>query len=191
LTVAAFLRAGVMLLAGGCATAAAQDRPATIPSRDVDVTYGMVGLDQSGQKVRLTQRMRWSAATGKLRVDLPGGTTYMIVDYRGHRLFAVHPAQRAVMEMPADTASVAPGLPQAGAYQRRGDGQLAGLPCGEWDTQDAGGEATTVCLTADGVLLGARRGAQVLVAAQAVTYGPIDLAVFAIPDGYRVVSPPR
>lgn len=43
----------------------AQDRPATIPTRDVDVTYRMA--DPTSNRT-LEQRMRWQGTTQRLRV---------------------------------------------------------------------------------------------------------------------------
>ena len=184
------LAAALLLLGPIAGPASAQDRPSLIPSRDVDVTYVMAGLDSAGQVVTLTQRTRWSAGSGEMRVDPPGGETYLVIDYHAHRLYAVHPAQRAVVVMPADPASVAPGMAHTGTFSRRGKASVAGLACTEWDTQDSGGQATTVCLTADGVLLRVRHGDRVLAQARSVTFAPIHPAVFAVPADFSRVTPP-
>ena len=174
-----------LVIAAACISAAhAAERPPITPQRDVDVTYA-TGVPQDGS-APLTQRMRWSVATGRLRVDPPTAGLYMIVDYRAKRMAVVKPADHAVL----DVSTVGPGLPgaAAGDYERRGTGQVAGLPCTDWQTTDAAGQVTLLCLTADGVLLRASHGTQVLLEATSVTYGSQDLAAFTPPDGYRHIA---
>ena len=162
------------------APAAAAEHPPTVPQRDVDVTYRL--LQTSPDAPALMQRNRWSASAGRLRVDPPTPGFYMIVDYRAKRMAVVKPADRAVL----DVASADPGLP--GAYTQRDAGTVAGLPCTNWQTADAGGRETMLCLTADGVMLRASHGEHVLLEAVAVSYGTQDPAVFVPPDGFRHVS---
>jgi hypothetical protein len=167
----------------------ADQRPLMVPTRDVDVTYAMVALGSGGKPVELSQRLRWDVAAGRLRVDPPVRGVYMLMDYHTHRLLAVRDAQRSVLEMPADLTSVAPGLARGTSFVRRGEDTVAGIKCTEWDTQDSSGQATTVCLTDDGVLLRAKTSARVLVEATHVTYAPIDPSLFQVPDGYQHVTP--
>ena len=113
------------LLAAFQACPAHAGRPPITPQRDVDVTYRLV------QPVReappLSQRMRWSVATGRLRVDPPSPGLYMIVDYKAKRMAVVKLAERAVLDM----ATSGPGLPgaPAGDYQRQDEAEIAGLRC--------------------------------------------------------------
>ena len=67
--------------------------------------------------------------------------------------------------------------------------QVAGLPCTNWQTPDNRGQPAVLCLTADGVMLRASSGDQVLVEARSVTYGPQDSAAFAAPAGFRRIAP--
>ena len=176
-----------LLLASALALAAqAAERPPITPQRDVDVTYAMVSPQQGSPA--LTQRMRWSVATGRLRVDPPTGGLYMIIDYRAKRMAVVKPADRAVL----DVSTAGPGLPgaDAGGYVRGGAAQVAGLPCTEWQTADAAGQDTLLCLTADGVMLRASQGGHVLLEATGVSYSPQDPSAFLTPDGYRHVAGP-
>ena len=71
---------------------------------------------------------------------------------------------------------------------RRGQDQVAGLPCTEWETRDSQGQPALTCFTADGVMLRARRGAAVLAIATRVAYGPMDPALFNAPPGYNHVA---
>jgi len=167
-----------------------QDRPPAVPTRDVDVTYR---AGQGGQAV--VQRSRWSAGTRKLRVDTPTPGVYAIADYEAHTLMMVSEPAHGVMDLDAAAAGfpgpAAPGsAASAGAgFVRRGGGQVAGLPCTEWETSDRQGQPVVACYTEDGVLLEARRGAQVFVQATRVAYGTLDAAVFAVPPSYIHTSP--
>jgi hypothetical protein len=157
----------------------AADRPPTTPQRDVDVEYKMASADPA---VPLHQRMRWSVALGRLRVDPPTAGLYMIVDYRAKRMAVVKPADRAVLDMPA----AGPGLPgaAAGSYTPLGADQVAGLPCANWQTADGAGRDTVLCLTADGVMLRASQAGFVLIEATRVSYGKQDEGAFSPPDGF-------
>ena len=174
-----------LLLAGLAATpAGAADRPPTIPLRDVDVTYQVAQPLPGGPA--LSQRMRWSVAAGRLRVDPPSPGLYMIVDYTAKRLSVVKVADRAVL----DVSTAAEGLPgaAAGSFLVRDSTVVAGLGCTNWQTADAAGQDTLLCMTADGVMLRASQRGQVLLEAIAVSYGPQDPAAFKAPDGFRHVS---
>ena len=169
-----------------CAPALAQDRPVTSPTRDVDVTY------RAGQgNAVVQQRSRFRASDQRLRVDTPTPGVYAIVDYRSRTLAMVSDAERAVLDMPAPAGAV-PGGVAAGqggaAFVRRGTDEVAGLACTEWETTDTAGLPTLACFTGDGVMLRARRGAQVLVVAARVAYGGLDPAAFTVPAGYAHTS---
>ncbi len=170
------------------ALALAQEKPPTVPLRDVDVTYGMAQPIQDGPK--LTQRMRWSVANGRLRVDPPAQDLYMIVDYRGRHMAVVRPSDRAVLDMDASGPGL-PGAPSDGHFARRGEDQIAGLPCTNWQTLDAAGVTAVVCLTTDGVMLRASRNGQVLLEATSVSYAPQDPGAFEPPAGFRHIVPPK
>jgi len=173
-------------LAAGWGPALAQDRPPTTPTRDVDVTY------QAGQGDKMVQqRSRFRASDQRLRVDTPTPGVYAIVDYRARTLAMVSDAEHAVLDMPAPASAVPGGVPagQPGAsFVRRGEDQVAGLACTEWETADTAGLPTLACFTGDGVMLRARRGAQVLVVAARVAYGVQDPAAFTVPPGYAHTS---
>ena len=160
--------------------AGGQDRPALVPTRDVDVTYHAQGIDQ---------RMRWLAAGHKLRIDPPGAGVFMVVDYDAHRMAMVRPADRKAVDLPS------PGeLPGAagpsGTYVRRGGETVAGLSCTDWDTRDNSGATATVCFTGDGVLLRASKDGKVLAEATSVAYAPQNPADFVVPPGFQVLTPP-
>ena len=166
------------------ASAAAQERPATVPTRDVDVTYRAGQGDQA-----VVQRSRWQAAARKMRLDTPTPGLYVIVDYAAQTLEVVSDPDRRVLDLPAPKDGL-PGQGAAGragtsgSFARRGNSQVAGLPCTEWETLDTLGQPAITCFTPDGVLLQARRGAQVLVQAVRVAYGNLDPSAFVVPPSY-------
>jgi hypothetical protein len=172
----------LLALLAPAASAWAQDRPLLLPARDVDVTY-----DIAGTNALLHQRLRWDVADRLLRVDPPGAGLYMIVNYAEDRLSVVRAQDRSVLRLPAAAAR----LPGAGAtrFARLGERSIAGLACTEWRTEDTAGLPAELCLTADGVLLGARSGMRVMLAASRVDYAPQPAVLFQVPDDYRVVAP--
>lgn len=169
--------------------AAADQRPLTIPTRDVDVVYETARADRAGHEQVLSQRMRWDAALGRLRVDPPAAGLYMVLDYRSHRVLAVREASRSVLEMNAAGATATPGVAKGGSLTVVGHATIVGLPCREWSTRDSSGLPAIVCLTADGVLLRATSGDHILLQATSVRYGPMDAALFDAPPGYRRINP--
>ncbi len=163
------------------ALAAAQDRPPALPTRDVDVTY------QSGTGAKaVQQRSRFSAELQRARLDTPTPGFYLLVDYRAHAMQAVSDAARGVLDM--DAPAQLPGAVPDATFIRRGEATVAGIACTEWETRDTAGQLTLACFTADGAMLRARRGGQVLATAVRVAYGPLDPALFAAPPGYERVT---
>lgn len=182
----AALLAALLALASAPASAATAP-PATIPSRDVDVTYRMTVTGHV-----LTQRMRWDVADRLLRVDPPGTGFYMIMDYGKHEVSMVQEQAKRVLQAEGVGLSI-PGT-KAGSegFSRAGEETIAGLSCTDWQTKDAAGQPTEVCLTADGVLLRARIGGHTAMVAQTVEYAAQPASVFALPAGWpRVAMPQR
>lgn len=170
------------------AAAAADERPPATPTRDVDVTYMMVQADAPGGPRVLEERMRWAAATATVRIDPPTKGMWMVMDMHAHHMATVREADHSVLEI--DQSDAMPGPAPTATFVRRGQSSVAGLPCTEWLTQDVTGTPTLACITGDGVLLRAAAAGRVLVEALEVTYGPVDPAVFGIPEGYRRIVPP-
>ncbi|MBV9812452.1 MAG: hypothetical protein JO326_06860 [Acetobacteraceae bacterium] len=171
----------------GAAGAAADERPATIPTRDVDVTYATLAPNGA---VLLQQRMRWSASARLVRLDPPSRDLYFVMDLQNHLLDTIRPSNRAVLETNAPGAGLVPGVAAQTSFARKGPATVAGVACTEWETVDAAGRPALACLTEDGVLLRAQAGGQTLVEARSVHYGPIDKGVFAIPPDYTKLTPP-
>jgi hypothetical protein len=158
----------------------AADQPVALPTRDVDVAYRSEPGGPAAPAVE--QRSRFSVAVQRARLDMPTPGLFSIMDYRSRTLSIVSEPDRKVLE----TTGAGPTRPVV--YQRRGDDQVAGLPCTEWEAQDSVGKPAVTCFTADGVMLRVRRGNQVLAVATSVTYAPQPPGLFQVPDGYERVS---
>lgn len=181
------------LSASRVAHAQAAETPFVTPQRDVDVTYVIAQPAEAASPgipgPVMTQRMRWSAALWRQRIDPPGAAV-MITDYRSHELLVIDPVRRQALRFPAPNSVLPPGMRAAGSYVRLGERVVAGTPCTEWRTPDASGVPSQVCFTADGVMLRARRDAEVLVQAAQVRYAIQDPALFSLPPGVTVQTPP-
>ena len=189
------IRLSPALVAGLLATlpAAAQDRPTFFPTRDVSVTYRASG----GQEGVTEMRMSYLTAEKKLRVDLPGGIGWSIVDQPAQKMTMVMDAQRMIMEMPAQAAG--PGArnmfaqpSETARFTRGASATVAGVLCTSWRYED-GPSRGEACVTADGVMLrstGSNGGQGGTLEATAVAYGPQDPARFRPPAGYQVMQMP-
>ena len=164
--------------------ALAADRPPTMPQRDVDVTYRMVQPLEGGPE--LHQRTRWLVASGLMRVDPPSPNLYMIMDYRTKHVAMVKVNDRAVLDV-ASAPLVAPSAAPVG-YVMKDSAVVAGVPCTDWETVDAAGRPTLLCMTLDGVMLRASQRGVVLLEATAVSYAAQDPALFRAPEGFRHIE---
>ena len=169
-----------------------QDRPPPRPTRDVDVSYRS---EQAGQVIE--QRSRFAATAQRMRLDTATPGLYMLVDYRTNTMSLVSDPDRGAVDMPVPATGPNPANPALqtappgtapGPYIRRGQDQVAGLPCTEWEVKDTRGQPTLSCFTADGVMLRARYGAQIIVIATRVAYGPMNPTLFDVPPGYGHVG---
>ena len=162
------------------ARAFAEPKPVLQPTRDVDVTYKVPVPTASG--TALLQRLRWSTATRRQRVDLPTSGNWMVVDFAQHRMALVRDQSHEVVDLPAPQSS---DLPGGGAgYTRQSPATVAGIACTEWRTIDTRGQETLACYTDDGVLLRARSGDRVLMEAVSVHFVSQDPAIFQAPPEY-------
>jgi hypothetical protein len=154
--------------------------PAIQPTRDVDVTYK---VPVGGKDMALLQRLRFSAAARKQRVDLPTSGNWMVLDFAAHRLSMVRDESHEIVDMPAPPAGSTAG------FARVGPANVAGLPCTEWRTRDTRGAQTVACYTDDGVLLQARNENAVLMQAVTVNYDTQNESIFALPETYTRTTP--
>ncbi len=177
------------LLALGTLPAAAatpQGPPATMPGRDVDVTYQVTAPGRE-----LTQRMRWDVTDHLLRVDPPSPGLYMVMDYARHEISMVQVQAKRVLQASGVGMAIPGSAPGDAPFTRAGSATIAGLPCTDWQTKDAAGQPTEVCLTADGVLLRARIGGHTAMLARSVDYATQPASVFALPAGWPRETMPQ
>jgi hypothetical protein len=167
--------------------AAAQDRPMLTPQRDVMVTYRVAAEGQTGE-----MRMAWLAGPGLLRMDMPGGQGWIVVNLRDSSGFLVMEPTRAIMPLPpgASAHERLSASPTA-RFTREREDRVAGLPCTVWQVEERD-EAGRLCITGEGVVLradGTRRNGQGRMEATAVSFAAQDPARFRRPEGFREMNP--
>ena len=168
----------------------AQDKPSLRPTRDVAVSYKMLGQDTAGAAAPQQVLMAWNVAEGKQRVEPPGGMGWMLIDRKGNSAVMIMEQQKMVMTMPpASVAQMTQEMPPDARFTRKGTQTVAGTSCTVWDVVTSQANST-LCVTDDGVLLraageapngGGTRGLE----ATEVKYGPQDAARFTVPPGYQ------
>lgn len=171
--------------------ALAQDRPPLMPTRDVSVTYRVSG-GPPGQDMR----MAWRVADQKLRVDMPGGIGWSVMDQRAKSMFVVMEQQRMVMQMPLNDGpggvNIPTQPPETAKFTRGAATTVAGQSCTIWRYENQGTTGES-CMTADGVMLrstGTVNGQTATMEATEVNYGPQDAARFTAPSGYQQMRMP-
>jgi hypothetical protein len=172
-----------LLLASSAAFADAP--PAVQPRRDVDVTYKVPVA--GGNNVAILQRLRFSAALHRQRVDLPTSGNWMMLDFAAQTMALVRDQSKEIVDLPAPASASQPGAGEG--FVKAGQAQVAGLDCTEWRTRDTRGQETLACYTDDGVLLRARNDSGTLMEAVQVNYTTLPASVFALPEGYSHQKP--
>ncbi len=143
----------LILAAAAPALAVAQDRPPMQPTRDVSITYRMLGPRD------FTLHMSVQASTGLTRVDNPSQQGYGIVDRRNHKMTMVMADRHAYMEMPTTAGEQrSPEFDPTARFTRHGTATVAGLSCTVWEYTSEHGSGSA-CFTDDGVLLRSQSGA--------------------------------
>ena len=174
----------VMATAGLAGPVQAQGRPPLMPTRDVTITYRLVGKDAGGQSMQMSH-----GANGMMRIESPSMQGYGIVDRKSQRFTMVMTGQRSYMDLKTQF----PGkdmLPDEDArFTRKGTETIAGYTCTVW-TYESKDHSGTACITADGVTLRAvdRRGAGM--EAVKVAYGSLPPVTFAVPSDYQKMEIP-
>lgn len=159
----------------------AQDRPVLFPQRDVTITYRLP--DNAGE-----MQVSWLAARRLMRTDLPGGVGFGVMDVQAGTGFMAMPRERMLMDIPRGQfqgRTLAPS--ERARFTREGQDRIANTPCTVWRVEDQG-EATRVCMTADGISLRAEgiNRPNSRVEATALTYAAQDPARFQRPQGYQM-----
>lgn len=179
----------LLLLSPLMVPAQAQDRPVIFPTRDVTVTYR---ASADGQPAEMT--MSWLSAQRLMRMDLPGGQGYMIVNHTNGQGFMVMEPMRMIMDMPANSNNLArfTQASESARFTREGTDRVANTPCTVWRVEDRG-DTGRVCSTGDGVMLrvvstsGQNSGS---LEAIRVVYAAHDASRFTRPQGYQTMQMP-
>jgi hypothetical protein len=173
------------LLAADPVMAQAQDRPVLFPQRDVTITYRLP--DNAGE-----MQVAWLAARRLMRTEMPGGVGFGVMDLQAGTGFMAMPQQRLLMDLPRGQfqgRTLAPS--ERARFTHEGQDRIANTPCTIWRVEDQG-EATRVCMTADGISLRAEgiNRANSRIEATAFTYAAQDPARFRRPQGYQAFQMP-
>lgn len=184
------------------APAVAQERPPIMPTRDVSVTYRVGSEGQPGE-----MKMSWLTAQRLMRMDMPGGQGFIVVNAQAGTGFMVMPSMRMIMDMPPGSAEVTnmARASQNARFTREGGDRVANTACTIWRMEDRG-DVARICVTGDGVVLRASSGSgpgggpgggqgagmpgRGAMEATLVEYGAQDAARFARPPGYQSMQMP-
>ena len=172
--------------AGTLGTAQAQDRPPLTPTRDVTITYKVLGRGD-GQ----TMQMSHGAASGLMRVDTPEMGGYAIIDRARQRSTMVMAPMRRYMEVSAAQTPLGTGpLSEDNArFTRKGTDTVAGQTCDLWEVATPKGDGIA-CITSDGAMLRYRTKAGDGLEATKVSFDPIPPANFTVPAGFQKMDMP-
>ena len=137
-------------------------------------------------------RMAWTAAQRLMRMEIPNGQGYLILNQQTGTGFMVMQPTRMIMEMPAGQEAAArfAHASQTARFTREGGDRVVNLPCTNWKIEDRG-ETGRACITADGVTLRAQPGnGRGGLEALTVEYAAQDPTRFARPEGFRDMQIP-
>lgn len=158
----------------------AQDRPNLLPTRDVDITYR---ITQPGEP-KIRERVRWGAADGLERVDIPGGAI-SIFDHKTHYVTVLEPRTHSYLKI--ESRSRGPVEPDPNApLTRDGQANVAGLPCTVWNwTNPEDQKPFSACVTDDGVPLRLVEDGHTVAEALLVQHRKMKPSLFEVPSGYE------
>lgn len=175
--------------------AGAEERPPTLPSRDVAATYQVSGVaaDALPGGVPGTLRLAWDAAGRRLFVSAEGRSQAAIVDLAAHQAVILDEGSRTALALPLGARDAGSIALSGARFRRGGTERVAGYGCTDYAVQDAHG-AGTLCLTADGVPLrgdGTWNGQAGRFVATRVAYGAQPDSLFRPPPGFVQLSLPK
>ncbi len=180
-----------VLLTGASGLAWAQDRPLVSPTRDVTITYKVLGREGVPQ-----MQMSHGAASGLMRIDMTEMGGFAIIDRKRKLSTMVMERMRIFMEVsaaddPKGQSAIGPaGMPEDNAtFTRKGTETVAGESCVVWDVASPLGEGMA-CVTADGAMLRYRtKGGDGLEAVK-VSYAALPADRFTVPAGFQKMDMP-
>ncbi len=192
--------AALALLAGTVAPVLApafadEQRPPTLPSRDVAVTYQVSGVaaDALPGGAPGDLQLAWDAAGRRLHVSAEGQPQAAIVDLTAGKAEILDAGSHTALILPLGKR-VAGSMTLSGAHFRRGGTErVAGHDCTDYAVQAQHGSGT-LCITPDGVPLrgdGTWDGEAGRFVAARVDYGPQPDALFHTPPGFMQLSLPK
>jgi hypothetical protein len=175
--------AGFVLIVAGSA-AAAEERPALVPTKDVDISYKVTRPHQPA----IIERRRWLAGEHLERVDGPDKST-TIFDRNKGEFILLNAGSKTFRKLEGKGRQ--PPEPEAGINLTRGaDVVIAGLHCIEWTwSQDT--ETHTVCATPEGVLLRLAIDGRTIIEARSVHFAPQAAKLFEVPRNYSPALAPE
>lgn len=175
--------AGFVLIVAGSA-AAAEERPALVPTKDVDISYKVTRPNQPA----IIERRRWLAGEHLERVDGPDKST-TIFDRNKGEFILLNAGSKTFRKLEGKGRQ--PPEPEAGINLTRGaDVVIAGLHCIEWTwSQDT--ETHTVCATPEGVLLRLAIDGRTIIEARSVHFAPQAAKLFEVPRNYSPALAPE
>ena len=180
--------------------ALAQDRPRLEPTRDVGVTYRLVGAPepapgQAQPPGPMQVTLAWNAAGRQARMTNPDGS-YLLADLTAGRGYIISDQHREyiVLPPPPPNGGVPGLLPPGATFTRQGQEQVAGQECTVWRVAFQGSNGRA-CITADGIVLRSvgsmgQGQSEAGLEAESVVYAPQPTSLFALPSGYRAMQPP-
>lgn len=182
---------GLALLATTAAQSQAlapnQARPPSFPTRDVVVTYRVLGNASPQTPREFT--VAALAAEGRLRVESPSMPAWALADRRTGRTEMVMDSMRVVTPSPVrqDEAMRYLRMVETARLTGAGNSTQAGQRCTNYRF-DEQGQRGIACLTADGVLLRGVNDRGEGLEATRVEYARQDPTRFRVPEGYRRVD---
>ena len=182
----------LVLLLALAGPAAAQERPTLTPARDVAVTYRVMAEGQPPGEMR----MAWLAQRRLMRMDMPGGQGWIVLDMGSGTAFMAMAAQRMILDMPANPIAARMAPSAEARFTREAPARIANTDCVNWRVEEQG-QAARICLTADGVMLrsetlsrNATGPVPGLLEATQVSFGPQEASRFQRPSGYQNLQLP-
>lgn len=171
------------------------ERPPTLPSRDVAVTYQVSGVaaDALPGGAPGALRLAWDAAGRRLHVGAAGQRQSAIVDLGAGTAMILDAGSHTALVLPLGTRAADSIVLSGARFRRGGTERVAGHDCTDYAVQDPHGSGT-LCITADGVPLrgdGTWNGQAGRFTAVRVDYGSQPDGLFRPPPGFLQLSLPK
>ncbi|MBV9747315.1 MAG: hypothetical protein JO157_00725 [Acetobacteraceae bacterium] len=188
------------LLAGAIAPVLApafaeEQRPPTLPSRDVAVTYQVTGVaaDALPGGAPGDLQLAWDAAGRRLHISAQGQPQAAIVDLAEGKAEILDAGSHTALILPLGKRVTGSMTLSGARFRRDGTERVAGQDCTDYAVQAPHGSGT-LCITSDGVPLrgdGTWDGEAGRFVATRVDYGPQPDALFETPPGFMKLSLPK